>query len=252
MLAEGYETPTPIQAQSIPHLIEGRDLLGSAQTGTGKTAAFALPILHRLTHEGNPAPGSGRRIRVLILAPTRELAAQIGESLRVYGANTPLRQVVIFGGVGQQPQVRALQRGVDILIATPGRLVDLMNQGFVDLNFVNTFVLDEADRMLDMGFMPDLRRIITRLPLQRQTIFFSATMPPAIEQLAHSILKNPVRVEIAPVKANTDLIEQSVCFVAKQLKSRLLVQFLKTKGVTRAIVFARTKRGAGSDCSGFV
>jgi len=244
VLAEGYETPTPIQAQSIPHLMEGRDLLGSAQTGTGKTAAFALPILHRLTHAGNPAPGTGRRIRVLILAPTRELAAQIGESLRVYGGNTPLRQVVIFGGVGQQPQVRTLQRGVDILIATPGRLVDLMNQGFVDLNSVNTFVLDEADRMLDMGFMPDLRRVIARLPLQRQTIFFSATMPPAIEQLAHSILKDPVRVEIAPVKANTDLIEQSVCFVAKQLKSRLLVQFLKTKCVSRAIVFARTKRGA--------
>lgn len=244
VLAEGYEIPTPIQAQSIPHLMEGRDLLGSAQTGTGKTAAFALPILHRLTHAGNPTPGSGRRIRVLILAPTRELAAQIGESVRIYGGNTPLRQAVIFGGVGQQPQVRTLQRGVDILIATPGRLVDLMNQGYVDLNAVTTFVLDEADRMLDMGFMPDLRRIIARLPAQRQTIFFSATMPPVIEQLAHSILKNPVRVEIAPEKANTDLIEQSVCFVSKSQKSRLLVQFLKTKEVSRAIVFARTKRGA--------
>jgi ATP-dependent RNA helicase RhlE len=236
VLAEGYEIPTPIQAQSIPHLMEGRDLLGSAQTGTGKTAAFALPILHRLTHAGNPAAGSGRRTRVLILAPTRELAAQIGDSLKVYGSGTTLRQAVIFGGVGQTPQVRALQRGVDILIATPGRLVDLMNQGYVDLTSVKTFVLDEADRMLDMGFMPDLRRVIAKLPTDRQT--------PAIEQLAHSILVNPVRVEIAPVKANTDLIEQSVCFVSKSQKSRLLVQFLKTKEVSRAIVFARTKRGA--------
>lgn len=242
--AEGYQTPTPIQAKAIPHLMEGRDLLGSAQTGTGKTAAFSLPILHRLTNGGNPPAGSGRRIRVLILAPTRELASQIGESLQTYGANTSLRQAVIFGGVGQQPQVRALQRGIDILVATPGRLVDLMNQGYVDLKSVTTFVLDEADRMLDMGFMPDLRRVIAKLPTQRQTVFFSATMPSAIEQLAHTILKNPVRIEIAPVKANTDLIVQSVCFVAKQQKSRLLVQYLRTPGIARSIVFARTKRGA--------
>ncbi|MES2792210.1 MAG: DEAD/DEAH box helicase [Planctomycetota bacterium] len=242
--AEGYQIPTPIQAKAIPHIMEGRDLLGSAQTGTGKTAAFSLPILHRLTQPGNPPTGSGRRIRVLILAPTRELASQIGESLRVYGANTTLRQAVIFGGVGQQPQVRALQRGVDILVATPGRLVDLMGQGYVDLKFVTTFVLDEADRMLDMGFMPDLRRVIARLPVQRQTVFFSATMPAAIEQLANTILKNPVRVEIAAAKANTDLIVQSVCFISKQQKSRLLVQFLRTQGIARAIVFARTKRGA--------
>ena len=242
--AEGYQTPTPIQAKSIPPLMEGRDLLGSAQTGTGKTAAFALPILHRLTQPSNPPVTTGRRIRVLILAPTRELASQIGESLQTYGANTTIRQTVIFGGVGQQPQVRALQRGVDILVATPGRLVDLMNQGYVDFKSVTTFVLDEADRMLDMGFMPDLRRIIARLPTQRQTVFFSATMPSAIEQLANTILKNPVRIEIAPVKANTDLIVQSVCFVAKQQKSRLLVQYLRTPGIARAIVFARTKRGA--------
>ncbi|MDB5335754.1 MAG: ATP-dependent helicase RhlE [Planctomycetaceae bacterium] len=242
--AEGYLTPTPIQAKAIPHLMEGRDLLGSAQTGTGKTAAFALPILHRLTQPGAVSTGSARRIRVLILAPTRELASQIGESLQVYGANTTLRQVVIFGGVGQQPQVRALQRGVDILVATPGRLVDLMGQGYVDLKFVTTFVLDEADRMLDMGFMPDLRRVIARLPTQRQTVFFSATMPSAIEQLANTILKNPVRIEIAPIKANTDLIVQSVCFIAKQQKSRLLVQFIRTQDIRRAIVFARTKRGA--------
>lgn len=242
--AEGYHTPTPIQAKSIPPLIEGRDLLGSAQTGTGKTAAFALPILHRLTAAGNPAPGSRRNIRVLILAPTRELASQIGESFRVYGQHTPLRSAVIFGGVGQQSQVRALQKGIDILIATPGRLVDLMNQGYVDLNSLKIFVLDEADRMLDMGFMPDLRRIIAKLPHQRQTMFFSATMPAPIEQLAHTILKNPVSVQIAPAKANTDLIEQSVCFIPKQQKSRLLVQLLKTKEVLRAIVFTRTKRGA--------
>ena len=242
--AEGYQIPTPIQAKAIPHLMEGRDLLGSAQTGTGKTAAFALPILHRLTSEGVPPTNAARKIRVLILAPTRELASQIGESLRVYGANTTLRQAIVFGGVGQQPQVRLLQRGVDILIATPGRLVDLMNQGYIDLKSVTTFVLDEADRMLDMGFMPDLRRVIARLPVKRQTVFFSATMPTAIEQLAHTILKNPVRIEIAPIKANTDLIEQSVCFVSKQQKSRLLVQFLRTGNIARGIVFARTKRGA--------
>lgn len=242
--AEGYQTPTPIQAKSIPPLIEGRDLLGSAQTGTGKTAAFALPILHRLTANGNPTPGSRRNIRVLILAPTRELASQIGDSFRVYGQHTALRSAVIFGGVGQQSQVRALQKGIDILVATPGRLVDLMNQGYVDLKFVTIFVLDEADRMLDMGFMPDLRRVIAKLPHQRQTMFFSATMPAPIEQLAHTILKNPVSVQIAPVKANTELIEQSVCFIPKQQKSRLLIQLLKTKTVLRAIVFTRTKRGA--------
>ncbi len=242
--AEGYHTPTPIQAKSIPPLIEGKDLLGSAQTGTGKTAAFALPILHRLTLPGTPAPAGVRKIRVLILAPTRELASQIGDSFRVYGQHTTLRYAVIFGGVGQQPQVRNLQKGIDILIATPGRLVDLMNQGYVDLKSVSIFVLDEADRMLDMGFMPDLRRVIAKLPHQRQTMFFSATMPAPIEQLAHTILKNPVNVQIAPVKANTELIEQSVCFIPKQQKSRLLIQLLKTKSVLRAIVFTRTKRGA--------
>lgn len=242
--AEGYHTPTPIQAKSIPPLIEGKDLLGSAQTGTGKTAAFALPILHRLTLPGTPAPSGVRKIRVLILAPTRELASQIGDSFRVYGQHTTLRYAVIFGGVGQQPQVRNLQKGVDILIATPGRLVDLMNQGYVDLKSVSIFVLDEADRMLDMGFMPDLRRVIAKLPHQRQTMFFSATMPAPIEQLAHTILRNPVNVQIAPAKANTELIEQSVCFIPKQQKSRLLIQLLKTKSVQRAVVFTRTKRGA--------
>jgi ATP-dependent RNA helicase RhlE len=244
--AEGYTTPTPIQSQAIPHVLAGRDLLGCAQTGTGKTAAFALPILHRLTDRGNsPRPkGAGRRIRVLVLTPTRELAAQIAESFRAYGQNTTLRQTVVFGGVGQDPQVRALRHGVDILVATPGRLLDLINQGHVDFRGVETFVLDEADRMLDMGFLPDVRRIIARLPQERQTLFFSATMPAPIEQLAGAILRDPVRVRIAPVQATTELIEQSVCFVPKHHKPQLLAKLLAKKSVTRAIVFTRTKRGA--------
>jgi ATP-dependent RNA helicase RhlE len=242
--AEGYQIPTPIQAQAIPHVLAGRDLLGCAQTGTGKTAAFALPILHRLTHAGNPPRGRGRRVRVLTLAPTRELASQIGESFRTYGRNSALKHTVLFGGVGYQPQIRDLRHGVDILVATPGRLVDLMNQGVVDLHSVETFVLDEADRMLDMGFLPDLRRVIAKLPTQRQTVFFSATMPEAIAQLAAQILKSPVEVRVAPVKVTTDLIEQSVCFVNKQHKSGLLARFLAGRGVSRAIVFTRTKRGA--------
>ncbi|MBI1899914.1 MAG: DEAD/DEAH box helicase [Planctomycetia bacterium] len=244
VVAEGYTTPTPIQSQAIPHVLAGRDLLGCAQTGTGKTAAFALPILHRLTDRGNPPKGAGRRIRVLVLTPTRELAAQIAESFRAYGRNTALRQAVVFGGVGQNPQVRALKHGIDILVATPGRLLDLINQGYVDFRAVETFVLDEADRMLDMGFLPDVRRIIARLPEKRQTLFFSATMPPAIEQLAGAILRDPVRVRIAPVQATTELIEQSVCFVPKHHKPQLLAKLLAKKPVTRAIVFTRTKRGA--------
>lgn len=242
--AQAYTTPTPIQAQAIPHLIAGRDLLGCAQTGTGKTAAFALPILHRLTHAGNPPRGRGRRIRVLVLSPTRELASQIGESFRAYGANTSLRHTVVYGGVNQNPQTRALGHGVDILIATPGRLIDLMGQGFIDLSSVEIFVLDEADRMLDMGFMPDVRRITARLPSRRQTVLFSATMPEPIERLADTILRNPVRIRIAPVKATTELIEQRVFFVPKQQKTRLLADFLRRQPVTRALVFTRTKRGA--------
>ncbi len=255
--AEGYTHPTPIQSEAIPHVLLGRDLQGCAQTGTGKTAAFALPILHRLTHShvaesprdstsrlGETRPRAGRRIRVLVLSPTRELAAQIGESFAAYGRHTAVRQAVVYGGVGQGPQVRAVQRGVDVLVATPGRLLDLMNQGHIDLRGVEVFVLDEADRMLDMGFLPDLRRIIAKLPSARQTLFFAATMPPAIEQLAGAILRNPVRVHIAPVQATTELIEQSVCFVPTQQKSQLLAKLLKATAVTRALVFTRTKHGA--------
>jgi len=244
VVTEGYTTPTPIQSQAIPHVMAGRDLLGCAQTGTGKTAAFALPILHRLTHAGNPPRGTGRRIRALVLAPTRELALQIGDGFRVFGAHTALRQTVIFGGVNQNPQTRILQHGVDILVATPGRLVDLMNQGFVDLSSVQTFVLDEADRMLDMGFLPDLRRVIAKLPSRRQTLLFSATMPDSIAHLADSILQKPIRVRVAPVKATTELIQQSVIFVPRAEKTRLLAKFLTTHCVSKALVFTRTKHGA--------
>ncbi len=242
--SEGYTTPTPIQAQSIPHVVAGTDLLGCAQTGTGKTAAFALPILHRLTADGNPPAGAGRKIRVLVLAPTRELALQISESFASYGRNTTLRSTVVFGGVGQGAQVQALKRGVDILIATPGRLNDLMEQGYIDLRHLQIFVLDEADRMLDIGFLPDIRRVIAKIPKTRQTLFFSATMPPEVRKLADDLLHNPVRVEIAPVKATTELIEQSICFVQKPKKITLLAGFLKTPGVSRSIVFSRTKHGA--------
>jgi len=243
VVAAGYTTPTPVQAQSIPHVLEGRDVLACAQTGTGKTAAFALPILHRLSNVAPPARGTQRRIRVLVLSPTRELTAQIFDSFRSYGSHTGLRSTVIFGGVGYRPQVHALQQGVDIVIATPGRLLDLMQQGHVDLSSVETFVLDEADRMLDMGFMPDIRRLVAKLPAKRQTVMFSATMPEPIERLANAILRNPSQVRIAPVKATTELIEQRVCFVPTKLKVRLLTKLLG-QGVERAIVFTRTKHGA--------
>ena len=241
--AQGYTTPTPIQLQAIPHVLAGRDLLGCAQTGTGKTAAFALPILQRMARPDGP---QNRRspIRVLVLGPTRELVAQIADSFQTYGRNSGLRQTVVFGGVSQHPQTRALQKGVDILIATPGRLLDLMNQGFVDLRAVEVFVLDEADRMLDMGFLPDLRRVIAKLPAKRQTLFFSATMPPDITKLADTILCAPIKVRIPAVKANTPLIEQSVFFVSRQQKSRLLASVLTSSLVTRALVFTRTKHGA--------
>jgi ATP-dependent RNA helicase RhlE len=244
VVCQGYVVPTPIQSQAIPHVMAGRDLLGCAQTGTGKTAAFALPILHRLTHAGNPRPGAGRRIRVLVLAPTRELASQIGESFGAYGAHTALRQTVVYGGVSQHAQTRSLQHGIDILIATPGRLIDLIGQGFVDLSSVEILVLDEADRMLDMGFIPDVRRVISKLPARRQTVFLAATMPEAIERLAGAILRNPARIHIAPVKETTELIEQSVFFVSRQHKPRLLADFLTSRAITRALVFTRTKHGA--------
>lgn len=249
--AEGYETPTPIQAAAIPSAMSGRDLLGCAQTGTGKTAAFSLPVLHRLVTTAPMAPASNkngrgafRRIRCLILSPTRELAIQIGDSLRAYGCHTGLRHTVIVGGVGQSPQVHALQRGVDILVATPGRLEDLRQQGFIDLRAVEIFVLDEADRMLDMGFLPSIRQIVKLLPENKQTLFFSATMPKEIAELAEGILHDPERIRIAPVKQTAELISHSVFHVAKAQKARLLATLLKNQPVKRAIVFCRTKHGA--------
>jgi len=242
--AEGYSVPTPIQAQAIPHVIAGRDVLGCAQTGTGKTAAFALPILHRLLEKRPNQSRPGRAIRVLVLSPTRELASQISDSFQTYGRHTAVRQTVIYGGVSQRPQVQSLRRGVDVLVATPGRLVDLINQGYVKLDNIEIFVLDEADRMLDMGFLPDLRKITAKLPKERQTLFFSATMPSNVEQLAHSMLSDPAQVQIAPQQATTDLVEQSVFFVPKPQKSRLLIHYMADQGVARAVVFTRTKHGA--------
>ncbi|QRK04538.1 DEAD/DEAH box helicase [Archangium violaceum] len=243
--AEGYTAPTPIQAQAIPHVLAGKDVLGCAQTGTGKTAAFTLPILQRLSVGRPPPPARGRPIRSLILSPTRELAAQIGDSIRAYGRFTGLTSAVIFGGVGQNAQEQALKQGVDILVATPGRLLDLMDQGFVSYKALEVFVLDEADRMLDMGFIHDVKRVIAKLPTQRQTLFFSATMPPEIQGLANSILKNPVRVEVAPVATTAETIDQRLYFVEKEQKRGLLVHLLQTdKAIERVLVFTRTKHGA--------
>ena len=236
----GYTTPTPIQEQGIPAVLGGRDITGIAQTGTGKTAAFVLPMIHKL----GQGRAKARMPRSLILEPTRELALQISESFSSYGRNTPLRNTVIFGGVGQGNQVKALQRGVDILIATPGRLNDLMEQGYINLAQLQIFVLDEADRMLDIGFLPDIRRVMAKLPKVRQTLFFSATMPPEVRKLADDLLHQPAKVEIAPVKATADLIDQSVVHIPKAKKTRLLAAFLKQPGVDRSIVFARTKHGA--------
>lgn len=240
--AAGYTEPTPIQLQSIPHLLQGTDLLGCAKTGTGKTAAFALPIIQRLmAHKMRPAP---KCPRALVLVPTRELAAQVGESFRTYSAGISLASTVIYGGVGQNPQVAALQRGVDVLVATPGRLVDLMGQGFVRLDKVEVLVLDEADHMLDLGFIPDVRRIVAKLPQQRQTLLFSATMPPEIAKLAESMLHKPVKVYVAPPASTVDAITQSVYFVNRNGKPDLLVRLLSGADIERALVFTRTKRGA--------
>jgi ATP-dependent RNA helicase RhlE len=237
---EGYETPTPIQQQAIPYVLAGRDLLGIAQTGTGKTAAFALPVLQRLGR----GPTGRRPLRTLVLAPTRELAAQIGESFTNYGRHTGLTNAVIFGGVGQEAQTRALARGVDVLVATPGRLLDLMEQGHVDLSKLEIFVLDEADRMLDMGFVHDVRKVIARLPSRRQTLLFSATMPDEIVSLSKTLLRDPARVEVAPVATTVEKVRQHVLFVEKADKRRLLAEILNRPGVTRALVFTRTKHGA--------
>jgi ATP-dependent RNA helicase RhlE len=240
--AENYTTPTPIQAKAIPHLLAGRDLLGCARTGTGKTAAFALPILHRLSNDVRPPAPKG--CRALVLTPTRELAAQIRDSFATYGRHLKLSCAVVFGGVGQGSQVQALARGVDVLVATPGRLLDLMGQGRLRLNRLEVFVLDEADRMLDMGFIHDVRRVLAALPERRQSMFFSATMLPEVVRLAGSILHDPVKVEAHPVASTVDLVAQRVMFVDKADKRALLSRVLKDDGVGRALVFTRTKHGA--------
>ena len=240
--AEGYTTPTPIQTQSIPVVLQRKDLLGCAQTGTGKTAAFAIPILQMLHQE--KAERSARTIKALVLTPTRELAIQIAESFAAYGKHTGLKHAVIFGGVNQYAQTTALRNGIDILIATPGRLLDLMDQNYVSLQHLQFFVLDEADRMLDMGFIHDVKKIITKLPQKRQTLFFSATMPPQISSLADSLLKNPVKVEVTPVSSTAEKIDQSVYFVNKQDKQSLLIELLGNADISRTLVFTRTKHGA--------
>ncbi|HEY2827865.1 MAG TPA: DEAD/DEAH box helicase [Pirellulales bacterium] len=242
LVSEGYTTPTPIQSQTIPHVLAGSDVLGCAQTGTGKTAAFALPILQRIDQTRRPAVS--RAPRAVVIAPTRELASQIGQSFATYGRNLHFRHAVIFGGVGQGHQVRALSHGVHILVATPGRLLDLMSQNYVRLDQLEIFVLDEADRMLDMGFLPDLKKIISRLPRQRQSLFFSATMPENIAGLAHSLLHNPVQVSVTPPATTVQLIEQHVHFVERSNKRALLHQVVGATDCSRALVFTRTKHGA--------
>jgi ATP-dependent RNA helicase RhlE len=240
---EGYTKPTPIQEQAIPVILNRRDLFGIAQTGTGKTAAFAIPVLQLLQEEAGRETGR-RTIKVLICTPTRELAIQIGESFAAYGKHLRLRHTVIFGGVTQKAQTDALQAGVDILIATPGRLLDLMSQQFITLQHIKWFVLDEADRMLDMGFIHDIKKIIAKLPAKRQSLFFSATMPPEILKLAGTILTNPATVEVTPASSTVDKIRQAVYFVDKNNKKNLLNHLLADKSIVSALVFTRTKHGA--------
>jgi ATP-dependent RNA helicase RhlE len=239
---EGYTIPTPIQVQAIPIVLQGTDLIGCAQTGTGKTAAFAVPILQLLSR--NRQFDRKKKIRSLIVTPTRELAIQIEESFKAYGRHTGLTCTVVFGGVNQNPQVSALRTGVDILVATPGRLLDLMNQGFIALKDVEIFVLDEADRMLDMGFIHDVRRIIAALPQKRQSLFFSATMPPEIVKLAGSIVYKPVKVEVTPSASTVEIVNQYVYFTDKINKNALLLELLKDDNIKTALVFTRTKHGA--------
>lgn len=241
--AEGYQSPTPIQAQSIPYVLEGRDLLGCAQTGTGKTAAFAIPILQLLYKQKQEERGP-RKIKTLILTPTRELAIQIDESFAAYGKHTGLSHAIIFGGVSQLPQVNILRKGIDILVATPGRLLDLISQGYIDLKDLKIFVLDEADRMLDMGFIHDVKRVITKLPAKRQTLFFSATMPPEIQKLADVLLTSPAKVEVTPVSSTAEAIDQSLYFVEKKDKPSLLLHLLNNSSISSVLVFTRTKHGA--------
>ncbi|MEX0722601.1 MAG: DEAD/DEAH box helicase [Gracilimonas sp.] len=239
---EGYIEPTPIQSQAIPIALKGTDVLGCAQTGTGKTAAFAIPILQLLS--ASKKHGHNRKIRSLIVTPTRELAIQIDESFQTYGRYTNIETAVVFGGVNQKSQVKKLKRGVDVLTATPGRLLDLMNQGFIFLSDVEIFVLDEADRMLDMGFIHDVKKLLKALPNKRQTLFFSATMPSEIIKLSKSILHNPVKVEVTPESSTVDVIEQGIYFVDKGNKKNLLVDVLQEAGAKSALVFTRTKHGA--------
>ncbi len=239
--SEGYTMPTPIQEIAIPVILQGKDLLGCAQTGTGKTAAFAIPLLQILYERQENTP---RTIKGLILTPTRELAIQISESLTSYGRYTGIKHTVIYGGVAQGPQTNALKAGVDILVATPGRLLDLINQKYISLNHIKLFVLDEADRMLDMGFAHDMRKILKQLPVTRQTLLFSATMPPEITKLVDTILKKPVKVEVTPVSSTVDTIEQTVYFVDRKDKKSLLIQLLRNKSIDSALVFTRTKHGA--------
>lgn len=242
LVKQGYTQPTPIQEQAIPAILEGKDLLGIAQTGTGKTAAFSLPLLQELAQSRNvPSRGAPR---ALILAPTRELAAQIAQAIKGYGKNLNLTSTVIFGGVGQNPQVSALNRGIDILIATPGRLLDLMEQRFVTLDRVEIFVLDEADRMLDMGFIRDVKKIVKTLPKKRHTLFFSATMPPAVAELASEMLTSPVRVEVTPQATTVEKIDQYVFFVDEPKKDDLLLKLLEHENLDRVLVFTRTKHRA--------
>tara|TARA_S200000501_G_scaffold268518_1_gene252213 strand:+ start:960 stop:2330 length:1371 start_codon:yes stop_codon:yes gene_type:complete len=239
--SEGYTTPTPVQEQSIPPLLAGRDVLGVAQTGTGKTAAFALPVLQIMSRTKTQGK---RHIKALILSPTRELAAQIGERFSVYGENLDIRHKVIFGGVNQNPQVRALQKGIDVLVATPGRLLDLINQGHIDITRVEFFVLDEADRMLDMGFIRDIKKVLKLLPRRRQNLLFSATMPKSIADLAGSFLHNAIMIDVSPKEITVDRIKQKIMFVRKADKRRLLVNLIKEEKVRCGIVFTRTKHGA--------
>lgn len=240
----GYQAPTDVQSAAIPAALEGLDVLGCAQTGTGKTAAFALPILQRLASGGFDTVA--RRPLALVVAPTRELAMQIGEQLDAYGKHLNIRHVLIYGGVGQSRQVKALEEGVHVLVATPGRLLDLMGQNFIYLNRMQIFVLDEADRMMDMGFLPDIRKIIKVLPLRRQSMFFSATMPNKIIELAEQLLYDPIHIDVAPEHVNVDLIDQRVVFLDFAQRKPFLVQLIKAGDVGQAIVFTRTRRGAGS------
>jgi ATP-dependent RNA helicase RhlE len=254
---EGYTTPTPIQEQSIPIILSRKDLLGCAQTGTGKTAAFAIPMLQLLCEDAagvkeNTGVRGLRPIKALILTPTRELAIQIEESFAAYGRYTGMKQLVIFGGVPQHSQVQALQRGIDILVATPGRLLDLVDQRHVNLRDIQYFVLDEADRMLDMGFVHDVKKIIARLPQKKQTLFFSATMPPEIQKLANTILVNPLKVEVTPASSTAETVQQAMYFVEKQDKRSLLLHVLKTHDIPTALVFTRTKHGADKVAQGLV